>query len=116
MVSTPKEDKPTIDLSKFVDLITFEENKKEINRKFDMIRISFEDILRNIEDILNKLSHTPTDKDFSDFQGIIKNIIDELKLSCNKIYADKYDTSKNLKFMETQIKSLNEQYIKKAEG
>ncbi len=116
MASTPKEDKPTIDFSKFIDLITFEDNKKEINRKFDMIRISFEDILRNIEDILNKLSHTPTDKDFSDFQGVIKNLIDELKLSCNKRYADKYDTTKNLKFIETQIKSINEQYIKKAEG
>ena len=116
MVQTPKEEKSVIDLTKFIELSTYEDNKKEINRKFDKIRISFEDILRNIEEILNKLSHTPTDKDFSDFQGVIKNILDENKLYYNKKYADKFETTKNMKFLETQIKSINEQYIKKAEG
>ena len=112
----PKEEKSVIDFTKFIDLNTFEDNKKEINRKFDKIRISFEDILRNIEEILNKLSHTPTDKDFSQFQGVIKNMLDELKINCNKKYADKYETVKNIKFLETQIKAINDQYVKKAEG
>lgn len=74
-----KEEKSVIDFTKFIDTNTFEENKKEVNRKFDKIRISFEDILRNIEEILNKLSHTPTDKDFSQYQGIVKGMLDELK-------------------------------------
>ena len=113
---SPKEEKSVIDFTKFIDLNTFEDNKKEINRKFDKVRISFEDILRNIEEILNKLSHTPSDKDFSQFQGVIKNMLDELKLTCNKRYADKYETIKNIKFLETQIKTINDQYIKKAEG
>ena len=112
----PKEEKSIVDLSKFIDLNTFDDNKKEINRKFDKIRISFEDILRNIEEILNKLSHTPTDKDFSQFQGVIKNMLDELKINCNKKYSDKYETIKNIKFLETQIKTINDQYTKKAEG
>ena len=112
----PKEEKQVIDFTKYIDLNTFDDNKKETNRKFDKIRISFEDILRNIEEILNRLSHTPSDKDFSQFQGVIKNMIDELKLSCNKKYSDKYETIKNIKFLETQIKSINEQYIRKAEG
>ena len=116
MSSGPKEEKSIIDMTKFIDINTFDDNKKEINRKFDKIRISFEDILRNIEEILNKLSHTPTDKDFSQFQGVIKNMLDELKLSCNRKYSDKYETLKNIKFLETQIKSINEQYVKKAEG
>ena len=112
----PKEEKTIVDLSKFIDLNTFDDNKKEINRKFDKIRISFEDILRNIEEILNKLSHTPTDKDFSQFQGVIKNMLDEFKINCNKKYSDKYETIKNIKFLETQIKTINDQYTKKAEG
>ena len=87
----PKEEKSIVDLTKFIDLNTFDDNKKEINRKFDKIRISFEDILRNIEEILNKLSHTPTDKDFSQFQGVIKNMLDEFKINCNKKYSDKYE-------------------------
>ena len=116
MSSGPKEEKSIIDMTKFIDFNTFDDNKKEINRKFDKIRISFEDILRNIEEILNKLSHTPTDKDFSQFQGVIKNMLDELKLSCNRKYSDKYETLKNIKFLETQIKSINDQYVRKAEG
>ena len=116
MNRSPKEEKTVFDFTKFIDLNTFDENKKEINRKFDKIRISFEDILRNIEEILNRLSHTPTDKDFSQFQGVIKNMLDELKISCNKKYADKYETIKNIKFLEAQIKTINDQYIKKAEG
>ena len=39
-----KEEKSVIDFTKFIDTNTFEENKKEVNRKFDKIRISFEDI------------------------------------------------------------------------
>ena len=112
----PKEEKTIIDFTKFIDIGTFDDNKKEINRKFDKIRISFEDILRNIEEILNKLTHTPTDKDFAQFQGVIKNMLEEFKLNCNKKYSDKYETVKNIKFLETQIKSINDQYVKKAEG
>ena len=111
-----KEEKSVIDFTKFIDINTFEENKKEVNRKFDKIRISFEDILRNIEEILNKLSHTPTDKDFSQYQGIIKGMLDELKINCNKKYCDKYETSKSIKYLETQIKHIEDQYTKKAEG
>ena len=112
----PKEEKTIVDFSKFIDIGTFDENKKEINRKFDKIRISFEDILRNIEEILNRLSHTPSDKDFAQFQGVIKNMLEELRISCNKKYSDKHETLKNIKFLETQIKSINDQYVKKAEG
>ena len=111
-----KEEKSVIDFTKFIDTNTFEENKKEVNRKFDKIRISFEDILRNIEEILNKLSHTPTDKDFSQYQGIVKSMLDELKINCNKKYCDKYETSKSIKYLETQIKQIQDQYTKKAEG
>ena len=116
MNPSKREEKSIIDLTKFIDLNTFDDNKKEINKKFDKVRISFEDILRNIEEILNKLSHTPTDKDFAQYQGVIKNMIDELKLNCNKKYSDKYETIKSIKFLETQIKSINDQYVKKAEG
>ena len=116
VIKNPKEEKPTIDLSKYIEIGAFEENKKEINKKFDKIRISFEDILRHIDEILDKLSHTPTDKDFSQYQEIVKSLMDEYKINSNKKYADKYDTFKSLKFLETQIKSVNENYNKKLEG
>ena len=107
VIKNPKEEKPTIDLSKYIEIGAFEENKKEINKKFDKIRISFEDILRHIDEILDKLSHTPTDKDFAQYQEVVKSLMDEYKINSNKKYADKYDTFKSLKLLETQIKSVN---------
>ena len=116
IIKSPKEDKQVIDYTKFIEVGTFEENKKELSKKFDKIRISFEDILKNIDEILEKLSHTPSDKDFAQYQDIIKNLLDEYRINNNKKYADKYDTSKNFKFLETQIKTITENYNKKLDG
>ena len=116
MIKNPKEDKPLIDINKFMEIKDFEENKKEVNKKFDKIRISFEDILRHIDEILDRLTHTPTDKDFAQYQDIIKSTLDEYRINNNKKYADKYDTLKNFKFIETQIKTVNENYNKKLDG
>jgi len=116
IIKNPKEDKQVIDYTKFIEVGTFEENKKELSKKFDKIRISFEDILKNIDEILEKLSHTPSDKDFAQYQDIIKNLLDEYRINNNKKYADKYDTSKNFKFLETQIKTITENYNKKLDG
>ena len=116
IIKNPKEDKQVIDYTKFIEIGTFEENKKELSKKFDKIRISFEDILKNIDEILEKLSHTPSDKDFAQYQDIIKNLLDEYRINNNKKYADKYDTSKNFKFLETQIKTITENYNKKLDG
>ena len=116
LAKNQKEEKTDIDLSKFIEIRSFEENKKEVNKKFDKIRISFEDILKHIDEILDKLSHTPTDKDFAQYQEVIKSMLDEYRINNNKKYADKYDTSKNFKFLETQIKTVNENYNKKMEG
>ena len=105
-----------IDITKLVDLNLFNEKQKEINKKFDKIRLSFEEVARNMDDILLKLSHVPSDKDFSQFQSIIKTMIEELKLSLNKKYAEKTETNKSIKFLETQIKSIQESFQKKIDG
>ena len=107
---------PIIDITRLVDLNLFNESKKETSKKFDKIRLSFEEIARNLDDILEKLSHTPSDADFAQFQSIIKNMIEELKLSISKKYAEKNETNKSIKFLETQIKSIQESFTKKMEG
>ena len=43
-------------------------------------------------------------------------MIDELKISSNKRYADKIETSKSIKFIETQIKALHDAYLRKNEA
>ena len=109
------EGKGVVDMSKFIDFNVFNDNKKDVNSKFEKVRLGFEDLSREIEEILSKLAHTPTDKDFSQFQTIIKNIIEDLKINCNKKYADKYETAKSIKFLETQIKTIHEGINKRNE-
>ena len=115
-IESDKSKGPIIDINKFVDFNSFNEKNKEINKKFDKIRLSFEEIARNMDDILQKLSHVPTDADFAQFQSIIKNTIEELKLTLNKKYAEKNETNKNMKFIETQIKTIQESFQKKLDG
>ena len=105
-----------VDMSRFLDINIFNDNKRDVNNKFEKIRLGFEDLSREIEEILTKLSHTPTDKDFAEFQNIIKNLIDDLKINCNKKYADKIEISKTIKFLETQIKALHDAFLKKNEA
>ena len=105
-----------VDITRFLDVNIFNDNKRDVNNKFEKIRLGFEDLSREIDEILNKLSHTPTDKDFSEFQNIIKSLIDELKLNSNKKYADKIEISKTIKFLETQIRTLHDAFIKKNEA
>ena len=115
MGKSSDEGKGVVDMSKFIDFNVFNDNKKDVNSKFEKVRLGFEDLSREIEEILSKLAHTPTDKDFSQFQTIIKNIIEDLKINCNKKYADKYETAKSIKFLETQIKTIHEGINKRNE-
>ena len=107
---------PIMDITKLVDLNLFNEKQKEISKKFDKVRLSFEEVARNMDEILQRLSHMPNDKDFSQFQTIIKTTIEELKLSLSKKYSDKTETTKSIKFLEMQIKSIQESLQKRVDG
>ena len=114
-IGTRKEEKP-IDLSKYIDNYQLNEVKKDANSKFDKIKINLEDFGRNLEEIFKRLSHTPTDVDFTTYQNLIKNMINEIKLNCNKKYCDKYDTMKTIKFLETRIQTVQDSFNQKMDG
>ena len=109
-------EKPEInyDFKSYLEKIEYNENKKEVNNKFEKVRLAIENLGRNLENIVNSLSHTVNEKELINYQGVIKNTLDELKLFINKRYADKIETNKSLKYLETQIKSFLE--MKKGDG
>ena len=78
--------------------------------------MAIENLGRNLENIVTSLGHIVSDKDLINYQGVIKNSLDELKLSLNKKYADKIDTNKTLKYLETQLKTVLEFTSKKTDG
>ena len=105
----------SIDLVKYLEKEEYNENKKDVNNKFEKVRLAVENLGRNLENILDTLGHTVNEKDLINYQGVVKNNIDELKLFINKKYAEKNETNKTLKYLEMQIKSLVEG-TKKADG
>ena len=116
ITSNTEKSESSVDLLKYLEKTEYNNNKKEINNKFEKVRLAIENLGRNLENILNTLSHTVNEKDLVNYQGVMKNTLDELKLSINKKYADKIDTHKSLKYLETQLKSVLEFSNKKSDG
>ena len=104
-----------IDTSQFINIPTFNENKKDFNLKIEKLKNAIDELIKNISINSTNISRLPSDKDFIQFQNIVKNSMDEFKLACHKKYAEKIDVSKSLKLLETQIKSLSES-CKKMDG
>ena len=94
----------------------FNENKKENITKIEKIQNKIEEISDNIDTILDKLGHTPSDRDFSQFQDIIKNMIENIVIKNKKQFANKFETVKSYKLLETKLNSINDSYNKKANG
>ena len=70
----------------------------------------------NIDSILNKLAHTPNDSDFYQFQEIIKNMLENIIIKNKKQFANKFETVKSYKLLETKLNSINDSYNKKISG
>ena len=104
-----------LDLAKYVDNQKFIETNKIIYSKFDHLKSLIENIQRNIDDILERLKHTPTEDDFTQYQNLLKAMLEDLRLSCNKKYADKIDVQKSFRYIETQIKNIQENYKREGE-
>ena len=103
------------DLTRYVESSQFLETTKKLFLKIDNLRTKIESNQKNIEDILERLKGTPTEDDFDQYQNLLKAMLEDLKLSCNKKYADKIDVQKTFRYIETQIKSLNENYKREGE-
>ena len=105
-----------IDTSKFIPSSIFNETKKENIIKFDKIQKEINELEINLEKILKKLEHTPSDTDFSQFQEIIKNMIENIVIKNKKQFANKMETVKSYKLLETKLNTINDSYNKKING
>ena len=108
-----KKSSPIIDLTRLVDNIRFNENNKLINQKFEQIKLFIDTIQSNIDDILQKLQRTPNDDDFNQYKNTLKSMIEEVKLYCSKRFADKIETHKQIRLLDTQLKSITDTFNRK---
>jgi hypothetical protein len=104
-----------LDNSKYMELSTFNEFKKNYFAELENNKRISDEISRYIDEIVNALKTKAGDKDMKNLEDYLQSKIEELKLQCHKKFADKLETSKNIKYLDTQVKHIIDVYIKKME-
>ena len=101
--------------NKFVDNQTFTEFKNQVIKEFKSTNSNFSELRRLIDEILESLKNKATYKDLKALEDDINAKLEELKIHFTKKFADKIETSKNIKYLDSQIKNIINVYIKKME-
>ena len=102
-----------VDTTKFLEINSFNEFLRAYTKDKDRVDRDIDDLRRYLDELAEILKTKASEEDLKNLEGVLNGKIDELKILCNKRYADKIDTSKSIKYLDTQIKHIIEVYIKK---
>ena len=101
------------DMTQYVENIAFQEFIKKTNKDKNNLEKNIDELRRLFKDILESFNKKADEKDLRDFELLLNNKLEELKLMSGKKFADKIDTGKTLKYLDAQIKFLSENFNKK---
>lgn len=104
-----------LDNSKFLESLIFIEFQKTYKSDQEAVKKVTEELGRYIDDIITALKSKAGDKDMKNLEDYLTSKIEELKLNSHKKFADKMETSKNVKYLDAQVKHIIDVYIKKME-
>lgn len=113
---SPKRAGPLIDASKFVDQFQFGEFQKLIQKEYENNKRLTEEIKRYVDDLIECNKKKADEKDLKNLEEFLGGKIDEIKINFLKKFADKSETVKNLKFLDTQLKFVLDNNTKKDKG
>jgi len=105
----------SFDYSKFVDQFAFLDFQKSIFREVDFLKRFSEELKRYIDDLIESNKNKADEKDIRNLEEFLNSKIDEIKLTFTKKFADKNETSKNIKYLDAQLKHIVDSYLKKTE-
>lgn len=107
--------KQQIDTTKFVEIQVFNEFRSSVIKEFENVNEHLNQLKRLIDELINAMKSKTSYKDLKALEDDLNAKLEDLKLYCNKKFADKSDTAKNMKYLDQQIKHIIEVYIKKME-
>ncbi len=113
--SSEKKLSSNIDISRYVEMQLFLEHKAHVAAEIKALNDRIDELKRLLDDLVIALNEKLSISDFKKFEDLIYLKIEELKNACNKKFADKNETAKNLKYLDSQIKNILEIYIKHKE-
>ena len=98
-----------------VDPVVFSNAMKIIKQQILSLQNDCNEFKRNFNEILPLLNKLSTIDDLRNLEQVLKALLEEYKLLAQRRFADKIDTQKNLKLLDTQIKHFINEYIEKNE-
>lgn len=101
--------------SKGPDLSVFNELIKTINNQISALQSECDEFRRYFSDILPMMKTLATITDLKNLEDVLKAMLEEYKLLAQRKFADKIETQKSIKLIDTQIKHFIAEYIKKSE-
>ena len=104
-----------IELNSFMTQESFNKFTKIYQNDKKALERGIEEFRRVINDFTEILKYKAGENDLKNFEALIMNKIEELKMNCGKKFADKIDTSKSLKYLDAQIKYISEIFMKRGE-
>ena len=101
--------------SKGPDLSVFKEIINNINKQVSSLQNDCDEFRRYFTDILPMMKTLSTITDLKNLEDVLKTMLEEYKLLAQRKFADKVETQKSIKLVDTQIKHFISEYIKKNE-
>ena len=111
-ISGTKEDN-SINVINYLEQESFNEFVKLYNKDKKIFERNLEEFRRIITDTSEIIKSKSSENDLKNFEAIINNKIEELKINCGKKFADKIEMAKNLKYLDAQIRYINELSLKR---
>ena len=87
----------------YCELSTFLDFQRNYIKEINNLNRRTEDNTNLIDNIIESLKEKPNIKDIKNLEDYILNKQDELKVASSRKFADKLDTHKNIKYLETQV-------------
>ena len=104
-----------LDPSRYLDIATFNEFIKAYQKDSEKIEKNSEDIRRTIIELMDMLKTKVNREDLKTLEGLINNKLEELKMLCVRKFADRVETNKNFKYVDSQIKHITSVIMKRNE-
>ena len=98
---------------KYLETQIFDNFKSQIIKEFSSVNDNFTHLRRLVDNILESLKNKASYRDIKALEEELNLKYEELKVASNKKFAERIETTKNFKYLDTQIKNILQIYIKK---
>lgn len=101
--------------NKYLEIATFNEFKESLREQLTYLNDHITENRKLIDEEFILLKAKVSTKDLKEMEEVIMGKIEDLKLACQRKFADKIEMGKNIKFLDTQIKHILEINIRTSE-